>query len=115
MTKTVALGSFPALQPAVDSLDAVFTAADVANKNQFKPTGKELIIAWNSGASPYTVTVTSAPDEKGRSGDITAYSLAAADIAVIGPLEIKGWRQTDGYVYWEASNVAVKFAVISLP
>lgn len=100
---------------AADALDAVFTAADVANKNQWLPSGKDLLIAWNSGASPYTVTLTSAADPQNRTGDIATYSLAAGDIAVIGPLGTSGWVQSDGYIYCEASNASVKFAVIALP
>jgi hypothetical protein len=114
LSKTTAKGSYPVLQPAADSLDIVWTAADVANKNQFSPSGNDLILAWNSGASPYTVTVTSVVDPQNRTGDITSYSLAAADIAVIGPLKTLGWVQTDGKVYLEASNASVKFAVITL-
>lgn len=114
LTRTTPVGSYPTLPVSADALDAVFTAADVSNKNQFKPTGKDLLLAWNSGASPYTFTLTSAADERNRTGDVSSYSLAAGDIAVIGPLELQGWRQTDGYVYLEASNAAVKFAVVSL-
>lgn len=113
--KTAAKGPFPSLPVSADALDAVFAAADVANKNQWLPTGKDLLIAWNSGASPYTISLTSAADPQGRTGDIAPYSLAAADIAVIGPIGSVGWVQSDGYVYVEASNAAVKFAVISLP
>ncbi len=115
LTKTTAKGSFPTLPVSADALDAVFTAADVANKNQFLPGGKDLLVAWNSGASPYTITLTSAADPQNRTGDITTYSLAAGDIAVLGPLSTLGWVQSDGFVYLEASNAAVKFAVIALP
>ena len=115
LTKTTAVGAYPTLPVTADSLDAVFTAADTVNKNQFKPTGNDLIVAWNSGASPYTITITSIADDKKRTGDITTYSLAAADIAVLGPMKLDGWKQADGYVYLEASNAAVKFAIISLP
>lgn len=55
------------------------------------------------------------PDQYGRSGDIAAYSLAAGDIAVFGPFKRDGWVQADGNIYLQASNVAVKFGVITLP
>lgn len=112
LNKTTPKGSFPTLPLAADSADVVFTAADVANKNQFKLEAGDIVLAWNSGASPYTVTLSSVIDERNRTGDIATYSLAAADIAVFGPFEQKGWRQTDGMFYLEASNASVKFAIL---
>lgn len=95
--------------------DLTFTAADASNKNQFVASGKDLVIAHNTdGANPYTVTITSVADEMGRTGNITTYSLAAGDIAAFGPFGLDGWEQTDGYIYLEASNAAIKFAVIAL-
>jgi hypothetical protein len=112
LTKTTPLGSYPSLPIAADGADAVFAAADVSNKNQFKLETGDILLAWNSGASPYTMTLTSIADVRKRTGDVTTYSLAAGDIAVFGPFELEGWRQTDGYFYLEASNAAVKFAII---
>lgn len=114
LTKTTLVGPYPSLQPAANSLDVTMAAADVANKNQFKASGDDLLVIENTDAvSAYTFTLTSAPDDKGRSGDITAYSVGAGEIA---HLRIKndGWRQSDGYVYLEGSNAAIKFGVISL-
>lgn len=90
------------------------TAADVANMNQFTASGKDLIIAHNTGASPYTVTVTSIADPYGRTKDIAAQSLAAGEYRVFGPMETVGWTQTDGKIYLQASNASVKFGVIAL-
>lgn len=112
LNKTTPVGGFPTLQPAADSLDVVFTAADISNLNQFRLETGDIVLAWNSGASPYTVTLTSVVDEKNRTGDVTAYSLAAADVMVFGPLQQKGWRQTDGFMYLQASNALVKFAIL---
>jgi len=112
LTKTTPLGGYPALPLVADSIDIVWTAADVSNKNQFKLEQGDILLMWNSGASPYTVTLTSIVDERNRTGDVPAYSLAAGDIAVFGPLEQKGWKQTDGYMYLEASNASVKFAIL---
>ncbi len=114
LTKTNLPGSYPATPLVADSADLVLTAASVASKNQFAPTGKEIIVAYNSGGSPYTVTINSVADENKRTGDITTYSIGAGEIAVFGPVLLDGWRQSDGYIYLEASNAAVKFAVISI-
>jgi hypothetical protein len=114
LTKTTVAGPWPTLQPAANSLDVTMTAADVANKNQFESSGYDLLIVENSdAANPYTFTLTSAADDKNRTGDITTYSLAAGEI---GHFLIKndGWRQSDGYVYLEGSNAAIKFGVIAL-
>ena len=36
-----------------------FTAADTSNFERFVLTGTEVVLVWNTGASPYTYTVTS--------------------------------------------------------
>src|SRR5512139_124590 len=96
-----------------NAADLTMSAADVANKNQVVASGKDIVIAHNSGASPYTVTITSIADPNlGRTGDITTYAMAAGVYAVFGPFYTDGWRQTDGYVYFEASNASVKFGII---
>lgn len=113
LNKTTPLGGFPILPLAADSIDIVWTAADVGNKNQFKLEAGDIVLAWNTHATTaYTITLTSITDERNRTGDVTAYSLAAGDIGVFGPLEQKGWKQTDGNFYLEASNAAVKFAIL---
>ena len=113
--KTAVLGSYPSLQPVAGSADLIETAADATNKNQFTASGNDLVIAHNTGASPYTVTISSVNDDEGRTGDITAYSVAAGAIAFFGPFKRHGWAQTNGMIYLEASNASVKFAVVALP
>jgi hypothetical protein len=114
LTKTTLLGPYPALQPTANSLDLTLAAANVSDKNQFKASGDDLLIVQNSDAgSAYTFTLTSTTDDKNRTGDITAYSLAAGEIAVFR-VKNEGWRQSDGYIYLEGSNAAIKFAVIAL-
>jgi hypothetical protein len=110
LTKTVAPGRYA-------STGAVLTmaAADITNKNEFLAKGSDLVIAHNTGASAYTVTVSSVNDPYGRKGDIAAYNLAAGAYAVLGPFLPLGWQNPDGYVYLEASNAAVKFGVVELP
>lgn len=115
LTKVSAGGNFPVIPLTADSADIPMTAADVGNGNQFLPTGNELVIAHNTGASTYTVTITSIAAGNNRSGDITTYSMAAGDYAVFGPFRREGWLQSDGYVYLSASNTAVKFGIVTLP
>lgn len=115
LTKTTPLGSKSSLYTA-NAADITFAAANVSDKNQFVASGKDLVLAWNSNpTNPYTVTITSVADPTyGRTGDITTYSLAAGEIACFGPLVLEGWSQTDGKIYLEASNAAIKFAVLTL-
>lgn len=116
LSKLTALGSYPVLPLTANSADLPMTAADATNKEQFVATGKDLIIVHNTGASAYTVTVTSVLDVRNnRTGDIATYSLGAGEYAAIGPLEKMGWMQSDGKIYIEASNAAVKFGVVALP
>lgn len=88
------------------------TAADVSNGNQFVMSGDEQIIAHNSGASAYTVTLSSAPDFLGRTKDITTYSIAAGAIAYFGPFKTHGWKQSTGKFFLDASNAAIKYAIV---
>lgn len=113
LTKTAVKGPFPALPIGASGLVVTLTAADVANKNQFLPSGNDLLIMQNSGAAPYTVTITSAVDAQNRTGDIATYSLAAGDVCAF-LVKSSGWVQADGYVYLEASNASVKFGVVAL-
>lgn len=107
-------GPYVTLQPSATSLDLTMTAADITNKNQTLLNGSLLLIAQNSGASPYTITLTSVADSRLRTGDITTYSLAAGVISCYYINNTEGWLQADGYLYFEASNASVKFAVIKL-
>lgn len=93
---------------------ATVTAADAANQNSCTFTGKEVIIARNSGAGARTVTITSV-SYLGRTGHITAQSIAAGATAVFGPFSIEGWRQTDGSLYFEGSHAEILFTVLVLP
>ena len=103
---------------AAGGADFTWTAADVANGNSFACTGKELLLVRNTdGANAYTVTITSVPDEKNRSEDISAYSLAAGDFAVfgVGLTTAVGWRQSTNVINISGENAAVEFAVLRLP
>ena len=113
LTKQVPLGPYPALPLAANALDIVQTAADATNKEQFVPSGDDLVIAHNSGASARTVTFTSAPDALNRTGDISTYSIGAGELAMFR-IKQQGWVQSDGRIYIEASHAEVKWSVIQL-
>ncbi|MBX9877633.1 MAG: hypothetical protein K2Y22_04175 [Candidatus Obscuribacterales bacterium] len=100
---------------SANGADFTFTGGDAANGYDFVSTGKEMVLIYNSdGANAYTATIKSAADELGRTGDITTYSLSAGEYAVFGPFPVLGWRQTTGKMNLDASNNAIKFAIIRL-
>jgi len=110
LAKTTAPGPNPTAGVAV-----TMTAEDASNHSQFAWTGSEVLIIQNSHAStPYTYTLTSVADPFGRTGDITTQAIAAGAIHVIDSLSSLGWKQTNGMVYLEANNAAVKFGVITI-
>lgn len=102
------------VQAASAAVALTATAADTVNQNRTPHTGRELIVARNSGAVGRTVTITSAPIN-GRLGNIAADALAAGATKVYGPFPTKGWRQTDNFLYFEANHAEVLFSVVRLP
>ena len=91
---------------------AAATAADVANGNAVKLSGGEILVARNSGAAGHTVTISSVADDQGRTGDITAESIAAGATHIFGPFQPRGWKQNDGNLYFSANHAEVLFTVI---
>lgn len=111
------LGPFALIPVAANSLDFTFAVANAVDGNSFPSTGKEVLLVQNSDTNPHTFTVSSVADAKGRLGDITTYSLSAAEFgayAFIGS-DMSGWKQTDGSIYLSVSDATVKFAVLRLP
>jgi hypothetical protein len=100
------------------SATVTLTAAS-AGADTFVCTGRDLILVQNSHAvTAYTVTITSIADEKGRTGDITTYSLAAGEIAVFGCglTNSPGWKNAStGVITITASNASVKVSILRLP
>lgn len=114
ITKTTALGAYGDYSGA-NVADLAMQAADVGNGNQFIPSSRDLLVVRNSGGSPYYVTVTSASDPFGRTGDIDQYDVGAGEVAIFGPFKRSGWIQTDGYIYVDGENAALYFGVAALP
>lgn len=109
LTKTAAPGPYSHAGVVI-----TMAAADVANMNQFTASGNDIVIARNSGASTRTVTVTSAPDERGRTKDIAAENILAGEIKLYDLRSLPGWVQTDGKVYLQANNAEVLLGVVAL-
>lgn len=116
LTPQSLLGPFPSLPVSANALDITFAAADATNKEQFALTGREILVAQNTGAGARTITITSVADNKGRTGDISTYSIGAGETAVFSFFgDVTGWLQSDGMVYIEAEHAEVEWAVLRLP
>lgn len=110
------IASYPVLPLVANAADAVQVAADVVNKNQiaFGTAPRLLVLVINTHASlAYTFSVTSAPDTFNRVGDIVTYSVEFGEVVPL-VLPRTGWRQSDGNLYIEGSNAAIKFVAIQL-
>ncbi|MCP4201161.1 MAG: hypothetical protein GY769_04425 [bacterium] len=91
-----------------------FVAGTVAG-DTFRCTGKEILLVWNQGGAPYTVTVTSQPlSVSGRTGDITAASIPAGVFRVFQIFPRDGW-ESGGLVSIAVSNALVFVAVLRAP
>lgn len=97
--------------------DFVWTAGNTGG-DTFACTGREVLLFWNpAGGSTYTVTVTSQADDKGRTGHITTYSMAAGDFVAfaVGLTNEKGWKDSSNLINVVVSNAAVSVAILRLP
>jgi len=104
---------------AVAGVTPAQTAADVANFNSIVLTGNEVVIAVNTDTATHTVSITSAPDAEGRTGDITADVVPVAVGGLSGfriyqRFPLTGYLQTDGNLYLQANSALIKFIVIQL-
>ena len=109
LTKTPALGTKTNAYTA-NAADLTMAAADSSNKNLFAASGKDLVVAHNTGVGTATVTIDNTGDD-----DITAYSLGAGEYAIFGPFGTENnWVQTTWKVHLEASSADVKFGVVDL-
>lgn len=114
------LGPYPSLQPVALSLDFAFTAlsgSSGSNGNQaaFGNYNRLMCAFFNSGGSGYTFTISSIAGANifNRTGDITTYAIGIGLYSVIY-VERNGWVQSDGNLYFEATNAAVKAAIFGI-
>ena len=116
LTPVTIKGPFEAI--AANGADFTFAAGSTGT-DTIACNGRDIIIAYNSDpTNPYTITIISEDDEKGRSEDITAYSLAAGEYAVfgVGLTNSTGWKDSvTGLITVDVENAAVKWAILRLP
>jgi hypothetical protein len=108
------LGPYPGTV-AANALDFVFTTADNTNFDQFNFTGRELILVRNSTGGALTFTLESVADDKGRTGDITAYSLSAGELACFWTGNgLVGWNNA-GQFFLRSSAATMDYAIFKIP
>lgn len=108
-------GAYPALPPAANSRDLTFVAGDVVNGNDATIVeNKTFVVARNINVGAKTITFTSVADTLNRTGDITAYSIGPAELAVFGPFKAVGWTHS-GKLWIDVEHADVTLAIITLP
>lgn len=112
----VAPGAYPVV--TAGSLDVTMQAADVALGNYVPLVeNKTLLLIQNTHATDAkTFTITSVVDAFNRTGDITTYSLAAGDIALLGPFRGAGWSHGSGAtggIWIDGASADIKIANIT--
>lgn len=100
----------------VNEADITMAAADIGNQNYHVLQEGDIIFVHNTDVAEKTITINSVADlETGRTGDITAYALAADDYAAFGPFTFRGWRQpTTGWLHWEGNDADIKIGVLRI-
>lgn len=116
VTKNENAKRYPVIPPAADSLEFAFVATSGGNNDgyEYVATGREVVLLRNTGVGANTFGLLSVVDELGRKGDITAYSLAAGEFAVLIP-PLKGFQQSDGRIWIDISSVEITICVLQLP
>lgn len=103
---------FPTQASGLDP--ALFVAADEVNGNRYRATGRELLILHNTDSGNHTYDVTSVANALGRTGDIAGKQIDAGEY-LIAFLAVEGWRNSDGYIEFKASDPTVEILVARLP
>lgn len=93
-----------------------YAAGTITDGDVIPCTGREIILVKN-GTGTNTITFTSVADEKGRTGDITTYSIAAGLFAAfgVGLTNSPGWLSTARQIRVTVSSAEVTIAVLRLP
>jgi hypothetical protein len=98
---------------APGDLTLVFANSDNANGMTLSGARKDLLLVKNSHATlARTFSITSSVDERKRTNNVTAYSLAAGEIAVFHFGDLTGWTQSDGTIQLDSSGAEIQFVVL---
>ena len=113
--QVIASTYYPVVPLTPGAADVIETATDdPTDRDTALVDGKTLIHAHNTDTVAHTITITGALDTYNRSGDITAYSIAAGKIARFGPFKTLGWGNA-GRLQIDVSNALVRLSIETLP
>lgn len=110
LTVTTLQGAYGAY--GANEADVTMAAADVANGNTVEMQEGDILLAHNTGGAPYYLTIDGVADPYGRDTGIEQYDIDADELAVFGPYQFPGWRQSDGGLYIDAENAAIRLGVL---
>jgi hypothetical protein len=86
---------------------------DATSGNSYPCTGGEILFFENTDVAPHTVTISSTPDQLGRSdASLASYSIPAGGFALIQMSQLIGWQQSGQLVFLATSSASVKIAVL---
>lgn len=96
-------------------VDPAFVAMDATNGNSFRCTGRELVLVWNQGANPETITVNSNPASRtARNGPITTAEIGVGAIEAFQIFPRDGW-ESGGLVTMAVTSDHLLVAVVRFP
>lgn len=119
IAKITLLGAYPTLPVGANAADVAFAATTggsgaSGNQTPFSNAETLLVLAQNSdGVNPYTILITSAADRFNRTGDLGPYTMQAGEFAAF-LIKRDGFRQSDGNLYFESNNAAIKVAIFDV-
>ncbi len=115
ITAQTLAGAYPTLPIDAGTADLTETAVDDPTDRETPLVNlKTLVIAHNTDSGAHTITIGSSVDTYNRTGDITAYSIAAGKIARFGPFQTLGWSNA-GKLNIDVSDPLVRLSIITLP
>lgn len=114
---TVQVAEGPFETAGAGDLDYTYAASDVTGNTIAASGGNIVILLSNTQAGAQTFTLTSVADEDNRTGDITNYSMAAADFVVLtqGLTTTSGWLSAAGLITITTSHADILIAALQIP
>lgn len=114
LTPVTVKGPYPGTVAAND-LDIPFASSDTANGNYFVASGRDLLLWRNADAGVVTITIGSAADPYGRTGDIATFSVGIGELGGFWFGKLDGWVQSNGQIYINTSDDDLTLVVIRVP
>lgn len=117
LTKTAMKGPYPVTPASAGGTTITWTSTSGAD--EFVYSGKEVLLAWNNGATgTATVTVSSVKSAQNRTGDAVMAAIATGAMVVFGQFDkADGWLAADGNIDVVSSGTGaadIDYAVLTI-